>query len=63
MKIENHNLAGKYQCQADNGIDEKQSKLIIVNVNGMFIMNFALCNVFLILHQNVELKSVIFKLN
>ena len=51
MKIENHNLAGKYQCQADNGIDEMQSKLIIVNVNGMFIfiviiMNFALCNVF-----------------
>ena len=44
LKINNHNSAGQYQCEADNGIDEKQSKIIIVNVNGMFIyiMNFAL---------------------
>ena len=37
LKIKDHNLAGQYECSADNGIDEKQSKIIIVNVNGMFI--------------------------
>ena len=44
LNINNHNSAGQYQCSADNGIDEKQSKIITVNVNGMFIyiMNFAL---------------------
>ena len=44
LNIKNHNSAGQYQCEADNGIDEKQSKIITVNVNGMFIyiMNFAL---------------------
>ena len=44
LKIKNHNSAGQYECSADNGIDEKQSKIITVNVNGMlvYIMNFAL---------------------
>ena len=45
LKITNQKAAGQYQCEADNGIDEKQSKLIVVNVNGMKLysfMNFAL---------------------
>ena len=45
VKIKNQKAAGQYQCEADNGIDEKQSKLIVVNVNGMKLysfMNFAL---------------------
>ena len=44
LKIKNHNVAGQYECQADNGINEKQSKIITVNVNGMSVdsMNFAL---------------------
>ena len=45
LKIKDHKSAGQYECQADNGIDEMQSKIIIVNVNGMSIyMNFALKN-------------------
>lgn len=47
MKIKSHNTAGQYQCSADNGIDEKQSRMIVVNVNGMklyLFMNFALSN-------------------
>ena len=34
MKITNQKAAGQYQCSADNGIDEKQSKIIQVNVAG-----------------------------
>ena len=48
MKIKNHNSAGQYQCEADNGIDEKQSKIIVLNVNGMKLysfINFALSNI------------------
>ena len=47
LKITNQKAAGQYQCSADNGIDEKQYKIITVNVNGMFIyiMNFALSNI------------------
>ena len=47
MKIKSHNTAGQYQCEADNGI-EKQSKMIVVNVNGMKLysfINFALSNI------------------
>ena len=60
LNIKNHNSAGQYKCEADNGIDEKQSKIITINVNGMsnFNLNFALCKVNLFLNQNVELKSV-----
>ena len=45
VKIKDQKAAGQYQCEADNGIDVKQSKLIIVNVIGMKLysfMNFAL---------------------
>ena len=44
LKIKDHKSAGQYQCEAGNGVDEKQSKIITVNVNGMSIysMNFAL---------------------
>ena len=45
LKIKNDNLAGQYECQADNGIDEKQSIIISVNVAGRktvdYFMNFA----------------------
>ena len=46
IEITNHNSAGQYKCEADNGIDEKQFKIITVNVNGMSIefINFALRN-------------------
>ena len=33
-KTTNENLAGQYEYEADNGINEKQSKIITVNVNG-----------------------------
>ena len=47
IEITSHNSAGQYKCEADNGIDEKQYKIITVNVNGMlnYIMNFALFKV------------------
>ena len=45
LKITNQKAAGQYQCEADNGIDEKQSKVINVNVAGRkivdYFMNFA----------------------
>ena len=46
LKITNQNVAGQYECQADNGVNEKQSKIITVDVNGMsfYSMNFALKN-------------------
>ena len=46
IEITSHNSAGQYKCEADNGIDEKQFKIITVNVNGMSFefINFALRN-------------------
>ena len=61
LKITNQKVAGQYQCEADNGIDEKQSKLIQVNVAGRnFVLFYEFCawKFELFLVQNVELKSV-----
>ena len=61
LKITNQKAAGQYQCEADNGIDEKQSKLIQVNVAGRnFVLFYEFCawKFELFLVQNVELKSV-----
>ena len=43
LKITNQNVAGQYECQADNGINEKQSKIITVNVNGMSVYFYEFC--------------------
>ena len=44
VKIKNQKAAGQYQCEADNGIDEKQSKLIQVNVAGRnFVLFYEFC--------------------
>ena len=40
LKIKNHDLAGQYECSADNGIDEKQNIIISVNVAGRKIVDF-----------------------
>ena len=61
LKITNQKAAGQYQCEADNGIDEKQSKLIQVNVagrNSILFYEFCAWKFELFLVQNVELKSV-----
>ena len=40
IEITSHNSAGQYKCEADNGIDEKQFKVMTVNVNGMSVYEF-----------------------
>ena len=44
LNVDGDDDSGDYECVAHNGVDEKQSKRISVNVNGMLIyfMKFAL---------------------
>ena len=40
IEITSNDSAGQYKCEADNGIDEKQFKVMTVNVNGMSVYEF-----------------------
>ena len=44
IEVTNHNVAGEYECEGDNGIDEKLHEIVLVNVYGMNneFMKFAL---------------------
>ena len=44
LNVDGGDDAGEYECVAQNGVDEKQSKIIKVNINGIEFnfVNFAL---------------------
>ena len=60
LNVDGDDDSGEYECVAHNGVDEKQSKIISVNVNGKkwYFYKFCAAKFKLFPQQNVELKSV-----